>query len=202
MSETTSRFVRRLTRRPHSDTVYNPYRSRRRANNLLCYLEAMVALGDCPLLLVGEAPGYKGCRQTGLPFSSGRLLSEAPHPFLQQLREQLWIPSQEAENTASMVWEALADYPGVPLFWNAFPFHPHPAGNPRGNRAPRRSEIEDGGRYLRHLVELFQPRAIAGVGRAGESCARMLFPEREIPYLRHPSYGGKREFLAGLGKLL
>src|SRR4051795_12216108 len=69
-------------------TTFNQYRDGDRApllrRRLRSYLEER---WDAPLLLVGEAPGYRGARVSGIPFASERQLSgsgpaEAPAPIL------------------------------------------------------------------------------------------------------------------------
>lgn len=191
-----SEFVARLSKKRNSGTVFNPYRSQALANNLRHYLEVMFNLPGERILLVGEAPGYRGCRITGIPFSSGKLFETEQHPVLRIIQSNLTLNKIEAENTASMVWRYLADKAVTPLFWNAFPYHPHPKGQPDKNRAPTKVEIKQGKRYLKALADLYQPSLIAGIGRAGTDCSQQAFPEQPITYIRHPSYGGKKEFIA------
>lgn len=198
---TVASFLQALEQQPDSDTVTNPYRSSHCVENLRHYLLQMQQFEPHPVLLVGEAPGYKGCGLTGIPFSSGKIFQQLDHPLLQRLKKQLILPRIEAENTASIVWRHLAEQSVTPLFWNAYPFHPHPADNRNSNRAPSRREIAEGEGYLKMLVALFQPRQIAGVGHAGTACARQAFPDSKVSYIRHPSYGGKRDFIAGVERL-
>jgi uracil-DNA glycosylase len=193
-------FLTALQQQPDSETVSNPYLQPHCVENLRSYLTLMKR--ERPkLLLVGEAPGYKGCGITGIPFSSGKLFQQVDHPFLKKLKKSLVLPTIEAENTASIVWRFLAEQQLTPLFWNAYPFHPHPAGNREKNRAPNRQEIEQGVEYLHAIERLFKPLQIAGVGRAGSACAERAFPDCTISYIRHPSYGGKRDFVAGMRRL-
>ena len=61
-----------------SATVFNPYAgvdelSAMRRHNLSLYLRRM-AERQPRLLLLGEAPGYRGCRVTGVPFTSESIL--------------------------------------------------------------------------------------------------------------------------------
>ncbi len=195
-------FVNRLARRPSTDEVYNPYRRRHLRENLYVWLSTLREEVEMPLMLVGEALGFRGGRLTGVPFSSARLLADAEHPFVERLRERLDIRDDESENTATMVWEYLVSRGVTPLCWNAFPFHPHRAGDPGTNRAPRREEIREGMLYLQKLEALFAPVRVVGVGRAGAECARLAFPRRDIARVRHPSFGGKRDFTAGMDDVL
>ena len=157
----------RLSKRKNTLTVFNPYRNPVLTNNLKAYLETMLKTqqqSGSRVMLVGEAPGFKGGRLTGIPFSSGKLLQESDHPFIKVLRPQLELDSCEQENTASMVWQYLSQQAEVPVFWNAFPFHPHPSRVQKKNRNPKQSEIEEGAEYLEMMVEIFKPDQIAGLG--------------------------------------
>lgn len=169
--------------------------------NLFHYLDAISGQKGRRILIVGEALGYRGGRLTGIPFSSERLLREAPHPFLRRLAPQLSLTSNTAEATASIVWEGLSRRRDIPLFWNAYPFHPHRAHEPDSNRAPNAAEVAEGQPFLQLLAEDYQPALIAGLGRKGTEAALRAFPEHRVVALRHPSYGGKQEFLAGLKRL-
>jgi uracil-DNA glycosylase len=196
------KFIRELKQQPNTDTIGNPYQTRQLATNLRHYLEAMLEVDDPKILLVGEAPGYKGCKLTGIPFSSGEIFQRFDHPFLLQLSQQIKIKDLSGENTATIVWEYLTEKGITPLFWNSFPFHPHAADNPLTNRAPNSQEVQQGIRYLQAIAKIYQPEIIAGVGNKGTRCAQLAFPDRHIPAIRHPSFGGKNQFIAGMEQLL
>ncbi len=194
-------FADKLSKQKHGENCYNPYRSRFLRHNLIKYLNLLYKYQRNPLLLVGEAPGYKGGKLTGIPFSSGAIFQEVNHPFLKLLPSDLVIKKIESENTATMVWNYLAKQNITPLFWNAFPFHPFPPDNPDKNRAPTKIEISDGSIFLKDLSQIFKPHLIAGIGRAGQLAAQLAFPEKSIPYIRHPSFGGKNVFIAQMNEL-
>jgi len=129
---------------------------------------------DAPLLLVGEAAGYRGARVSGIPFTSERQLTG----------------SGPAEATATIVRRVLEEL-GLEeetLCWNVVPTHPHLPGRPETNRPPMRAEIEDARPFLQELAR--GRRAIA-VGRLAQTVL-------DAPYVRHPSHGGAAEFRAGL----
>ncbi len=195
-------FVRSLTDRPNTRDVYNPYRISLARDNLVQYLRLVAAQPGRPVLLVGEALGYRGGRLTGIPFSSERLLRQAPHPLLRALRERVHVEGEASEATATLVWGALAGRRRLPLFWNAFPFHPHRPDCPDSNRAPTGAEVAEGQAYLRRLVATYRPRLVAGLGKKGYLAAQRALPDARVSPLRHPSYGGKREFERGLASLL
>ena len=201
------KFIATLAARPNRADSFNPYRNPRLARNLEHYLEALWRHPHYSgLLLVGEALGYKGGRNTGVPFSSSKLYRDVEHPFLQSLAGKLRFgqhkDQQDGEATANIVWQYLGGKQQLPLFWNAFPFHPHIKGKPSSNRKPRAGEVEEGAELLRQLVDIFRPEPIAGVGREGHRIAGKLFPDREVTYIRHPSYGGKTDFIKGMDQLL
>jgi uracil-DNA glycosylase len=126
---------------------------------------------DAPLLLVGEAAGYRGARVSGIPFTSERQLTgRGP-----------------AEASATIVHRVLAEL-GLEesvLLWNVVPTHP---GTPSSNRSPSRAEITAG---LPFALGLARGRRVLAVGRIAEAVL-------DAPYVRHPSHGGAAEFRAGL----
>jgi len=100
-------FVLQLSKKRNTLTVSNPYLDPALANNLKIYLNAIYQLPDKPILLVGEALGFKGGKLTGIPFSSGQVFDRFDHPFLQQIRKNITLNNIESENTATIVWEYL-----------------------------------------------------------------------------------------------
>ncbi len=130
---------------------------------------------EATILLVGEAPGYRGARVSGIPFTSERQLSG----------------SGSAEATATIVQRTLAELgleDGV-LLWNLVPTHP---GTAESNRQPTRAEVEQSDTFLR---ELAAGRRVVAIGRLAQ--ARL-----GGPYVRHPSHGGAAAFRAGLAEML
>jgi uracil-DNA glycosylase len=152
--------------------TFNFYRDGPRAallrRRLAAYLDARE---PAALLLVGEAPGYRGTRVSGVPFTSERQLTGAG----------------PAEATATIVHSVLAELglEGETLCWNAVPTHP---GTETSNRRPTRAEVEAGIRFLRGLAE---GRRVLAIGRIAAAATG-------APYVRHPSHGGAGEFRAGL----
>lgn len=127
------------------------------------------------MLLVAEAPGYRGTRVSGVPLTSERQLTGAG----------------PGEATATIVHTVLEDLglAGGVLLWNVVPTHP---GDETSNRAPTRAEVEAGLPFVR---ELARGRRVVAVGRLAE---RALGG----PYVRHPSHGGAAAFRAGLSSAL
>jgi len=127
------------------------------------------------ILLLGEAPGYRGTRVSGIALTSERQLTGGG----------------PAEATATIVHRALRELGAVDdvLLWNTVPTHP---GSDGSNRAPTRAEVVAGVSFAR---ELARGRLVVPVGRIAHAA---LGGE----YLRHPSHGGAFAFRAGLERAL
>ena len=155
--------------------TFNFYRDGPRAPILRARLAAYFEeRADAPLLIVAEAPGYRGTRVSGIPLTSERQLSG----------------SGPAEATATVVHRVLREL-GLEdhtLLWNVVPTHPHRPGERDSNRPPTREEIT----AARPFVEaLARGRRVVPVGRLAHAALGGR-------YIRHPSHGGAAAFRAGL----
>lgn len=177
-----------------------------RCANLRLYLRAMQMRKPSALLLM-EAPGYRGCRLTGVPVTSRRILLEGNRALNIFGREagfrdvgDVGFERVYGEQSATIVWGALAELRAPPLIWNAFPFHPHRAGSPLSNRKPRMAELALGADFARRLLAMWAFEQIIAVGNV----AHELLRKQGIAChkLRHPAHGGKNDFVAGLRALL
>ncbi len=195
-------FIRRLAGHRARPGYFNPYTQRHAQENLRQYLLLMAECVAEPVLVVGEAPGYKGCRLTGIPFSSSDFVLDPPHDFWQKLAPRLSITETSKENTASIVWRFLATQQVLPLFWNAFPFHPYRPYRPRTNRSPNRRELVVGQNYLTELAGIFPISTVVGLGKRGYEQVKHCLPEYEVTYVRHPSFGGKNQFISQMAPIL
>jgi uracil-DNA glycosylase len=130
---------------------------------------------SAPILLVAEAPGYRGTRVSGIPLTSERQLTgEGP-----------------AEATATVVHRVLAEFGlhGQVLLWNVVPTHP---GDEHANRRPTRAEVAAG---LPFACELARGRRVVPVGRLAHEALGGT-------YVRHPAHGGATAFRRGLREVL
>lgn len=193
-------FVEKLARTPAPKDArnlwdYSDSSNEIRRKNLTGYFLEM-AKRKPNVLLVGEAPGYRGCGRVGMPFSSEKLVLS--HPFFSD-RTIFSIEDSSApiaEASASIVWKTFDALNFYPLMWATYPFHPHKAGNILSNRAPRPDEVTLGKEFLLEIKELFEIEHIIAVGRVAEgSLADMGF---EAYPVRHPSHGGATLFAQGL----
>jgi len=175
----------------------NPYLSPGCCTNLSSYLIALCNPRFSGVLLVGEAPGYRGCAITGIPFTSERVLTTCSHHFLIAIRPSLTITGMGTERTATIVWKDLCTRHTLPAFWNAFPFHPHVTGNLFSNRAPTAAEIAIGTPFLTGIINILCPHIIIGVGKKAGSVLSLLGHHLRVP---HPSYRGASGYKSGIAR--
>jgi len=141
-------------------------------------------------MIVGEAPGWRGCRFSGVPFTSEAQLCDGALPFTGH--QSSAAPSPYAENTATIFWKTARPHASSFLVWNCVPFHLHRPGDPLTNRPPTRREIAAHLELLAALLALLEPGLVVAVGRsAGWALHRMDVP---CTCVRHPSHGGANEF--------
>jgi uracil-DNA glycosylase len=163
------------------ESLCNPYAgdtpgARQRQQWLSCYLHAHWA---APILLVGEAAGWRGACRSGVPFTSehqlqGTGMKEASATIVHRVLKEL-----DADRRV--------------LLWNVVPYHPHAPGSHDSNRPPTQTEVV----ACQHLLEVLAAnRLVIGVGRIA---ARALPGAVTI---RHPSHGGAVQFAAGLAAIL
>ena len=193
-------FISRLSLVKKTSDTTNLYfgdsrESEIRRNNLKVYLIKMKSINP-NFLILGEAPGYKGCRLSGVAFTSERVLAEntffksEPFQFINDKK------NLESEISATIVWNEISKLNDKPLIWNIFPFHPHPTGNTHKNRTPTATELAEGKSFLDDLLKIYDIKKIIALGRKPESqLGKIGLP---FSYVRHPSNGGKNDFVKGL----
>jgi uracil-DNA glycosylase len=153
-------------------------------------------------ILIGEAAGYQGCKVSGIPFTSERLILADEIPRVRSDGQRLTSrPRPWSEPSATIVWSTLralgiADHT---ILWNAFPWHPHKPGNLHSNRTPTSAERELGLPVLEELLRLHPEATVFAVGRNAEWA--LQFMSRPAIALRHPSMGGATKFREGLRRV-
>lgn len=184
--------------------LFNPYNSvepsldrsnadRIRRENLRQYVECFVR--PPRFLLVGEAPGWRGCRFSGVPFTSEEQLVGGRLPFTGHQSSK--AADALAENSANYVWEVLATFHPDAFLWNAVPLHPHQPGHFDENRKPTTKERKQFEPLTDELVGILKPREVVAIGRVAEHALQKHNPR----YVRHPSFGGAPEFRGAVRSL-
>lgn len=204
-------LIRELSLANLSDDAFNQYapgdaNNAIRRSNLRLYLRVMAARRP-QTLLVMEAPGYRGCRLTGVPVTSRKVLLEGAPALNIFGRDAGFGDVADAgfervygEQSATIVWSVLADLGALPVIWNTFPFHPHQAGKADSNRRPRIAEIVLGAEFMRQVLAMWKFEQVIAVGNVAHETLQYLHVHCEK--VRHPAHGGKRDFVAGLRSLL
>ena len=175
-----------------------------RRDNLSLYLTEMLEHSP-DILLVGEAPGFRGMRITGVPFTNRTIFEGPANSFgLFGPGKGYVLPPEAsgvaAEPTATVMWQVLAELDVLPLLWSAFPWHPHQPGRPLSNRTPTPAEAALGTPFWQTLAELFAVRTVVAVGNvAHRSLQRSGL---EVAKIRHPAHGGRAGFKRGLEQLV
>ncbi len=206
----------------HSVSSYPPEPSptaQIRRDQLTRYL---LARENATHLLVGEASGWQGCRFSGIPFTSERMVI-GRHETLQQevvfgnapggerTSTQDWQNGAQrrfgmAEASATILWKAVLEHLCAFDFvlWNVVPWHPHQADAPRSNRSGAHSltcdELYRGGLHLQETLQLFPNAVVVAVGEMARVAVSLL--RQGAACVRHPSHGAdqfRREIAALLG---
>jgi Uracil DNA glycosylase superfamily len=133
-----------------------------------------------PVVLVGEAPGWRGACRSGVPLTSERQV----------------LGVGMAETTATIVHQVLQelDAERLVLLWNTVPLHPHQPGLHDTNRAPSLAEVRAADTLLRQVTT---GRQVVAAGRVAAAALG-----NKVEQVRHPSHGGAAEFRAGLARIL
>jgi len=207
MESKINEFVKRLGEIELSESATNLYKvnseeGELRVNNLTLYLTKMYNLKP-KSIIVGEAAGYKGCRLTGIPFTSERIIKTNPFfkndtSFMILGRKKRYV----SEQSATIVWEALKDAKYIPLIWNIFPFHPFDSKKGEiSNRKPSVDELKIGGEILKELLKIFDNVSnYYAIGRHSEKIMSEL--NLSPQYIRHPANRGKAEFNKGIERYI
>ena len=176
-----------------------------RRSNLLRFL-SLVDERRPDAVLIGEAPGWRGNTNTGIPFTSVRELSARPglvtgHPggdgFLDPEH-----PTAPWEASSASVWKALGQWERpLPFIWAISPTHPFVAGDRLTNRTPRPDEVRAGTPVALELIRASGVETVIAIGRKAEHA--LAASGVEAVAVRHPAQGGAAVFaeqMAALGR--
>lgn len=189
--------------------VFNPYADhcsvhdrtdapKRRRRNLQVFLEAALD-SSVDTIWIARDLGYRGGRRTGVPLTDEIHLDHIGDLLGGIRLERATQGPPVAERTAAIVWKVLSRINQPVVLWNVFPFHPHDPNNSFSNRCHTRVEREMTLPLLQALIDMFKPKQLVAIGRDAQLALRVI--DVPVAGVRHPSYGGQREFIAGLCSL-
>jgi uracil-DNA glycosylase len=122
---------------------------------------------NADVLLIGEAPGYRGCHFSGIPFTSERLLVGGSIPGLQWQGQRITTFDRPiAEASATTVWGVLHSLGAASrvVLWNAMAWHPHKPGALLSNRTPSREEVAGSADVLKTVISMFPEARVVACG--------------------------------------
>lgn len=208
--EAIEKLIVKLRRAELPEHVFNLYRethpeldlrgaAAKRRENLRRYLKA---IRDPRYAFIGIAPGWRGARFTGVPFTDEDRLCLPGSCYDRTSSRQR--PYREA--TAGVVMDVLGARTDIICF-NIVPWHCHAPGNPLSNADPDSEVISYGREVLEFLFARLYPnvQAVAVGQLAARELAALRINGKAVPVaaeLHHPSHGGANDFRAGTIELL
>ncbi|MEZ5993990.1 MAG: uracil-DNA glycosylase [Planctomycetota bacterium] len=204
------KLISRLRRAELPEHVSNIYRhdepaldarggAAKRRENLRRYLKALPAP---KYAFIGIAPGYRGARFTGVPFSDeDRLCFPGSCYDRSSTRDRAY-----REATAGVVMDLLGSRTDV-VCWNIVPWHPHKPGEPLTNVDPDAETIAYGLEALEYFFQRLYPetKAVAVGQIPAKALEGFKVDGKAIEVaatLRHPARGGANEFREQAAELL
>lgn len=190
--------------------VFNPYAdicetydksnaSDIRRKNLIAILNS-ISNFDVHDIWIGRDLGYRGGRRTGLALTDEENLKSASQVWnvnLSQATEGVGIQ----ERTAGNIWKLAKHLDRRIFMWNVFPFHPHEENTPFSNRCHTSMERDIGLDLLMRLIEILQPERLVAIGNDAYNCSIRIFCQSYVEKVRHPSYGGEKDFMRQMHEL-
>lgn len=146
---------------------------------------------------VGRDLGYRGGRRTGFALTDDvHIDSHAKRWNISA--ERPTIGDAVAERTAAVIWSVLDQIDARIFLWNVFPLHPHQPGDPLTNRQHNIRERRAGEALLEVLIRLLRPSRIIALGNDASEASTRAAGGIPVIGVRHPSYGGQRQFVRQL----
>lgn len=187
---------------PYADTceVYDiPVAASRRFETLLKILER-AADDEIDAIWIGRDLGYRGGRRTGLALTDE--IHSATHGRRWNVDARVITKGPAvAERTAGVIWSTLSNIEQKVFLWNVFPLHPHLPNDSFTNRQHSRSERALGEEVLSALIGLLKPKRLVAIGNDAQFSAKRCSAPQLVHGVRHPSYGGQKDFLTGIQDL-
>ncbi len=170
-----------------------------RSKALHSMLEVAIKL-EIDSIWIGRDLGYRGGRRTGFA------LTDDVHIRAHAERWDIKVerPTKGAaitERTATFIWRIFSRIDASVFLWNVFPLHPHDFGNPFSNRPHNHSERIIGEEILSNLISMLRPNRLIAIGNDAAQSTRRLSGHHEVFQVRHPSYGGQKQFLSEICEL-
>lgn len=169
-----------------------------RRNNLLTALRAAMQL-RCGGLWIARDLGYRGGRRTGLAMTDEAHLSMYSTLLKADGLRRATRGEIVTERTATVIWDVIASIRQPVFLWNVFPLHPYEDGDEFSNRCHTRHERDQCRPFLEWLVKTLSPTHIVAIGRDAQHELEEI--GIRATSVRHPSYGGHREFAEGIHEL-